>query len=109
MLIKGTVTITPNSSNTAQSFCYPYNTFNYSSVTYCSNSANQTPTLVAGATAGTYSASPSGLAINSVTGEINFATSTPGTYTVTNTLIPNLLPPASKCSNYLYKNCYYYS
>jgi gliding motility-associated-like protein len=91
----GSVTITPNINNTAQSFCYPYNTFNYSAVTYCSNSANQTPVLIAGATAGTYSASPSGLSIDSVTGEINFATSTPGTYTVTNTLIPTLLPPAT--------------
>ncbi|WMW77816.1 gliding motility-associated C-terminal domain-containing protein [Flavobacterium sp. 20NA77.7] len=91
----GSVTITPNANNTAQSFCYPYNTFNYSAVTYCSNSVNQTPVLVAGATAGTYSASPAGLSINSVTGEINFATSTPGTYTVTSTLIPTLLPPAT--------------
>ena len=91
----GSVTITPNANNTAQSFCYPYNTFNYSAVTYCSNSVNQIPVLLAGATAGTYSASPSGLSINAVTGEINFATSTPGTYTVTSTLIPTLLPPAT--------------
>ncbi len=91
----GSVTMTPNPNNTAQSFCYPYNTFNYSAVTYCSNSVNQTPVLIAGAVAGTYSASPAGLTINPVTGEINFATSTPGTYTVTSTLIPTLLPPAS--------------
>ncbi|WP_396198416.1 fibronectin type III domain-containing protein [Flavobacterium sp.] len=91
----GTVTMTPNPNNTAQSFCYPYNTFNYSAVTYCSNSVSQTPVLIAGAVAGTYSASPAGLTINSVTGEINFATSAPGTYTVTSTLIPTLLPPAS--------------
>jgi gliding motility-associated-like protein len=90
----GSVTMTPNPNNTAQSFCYPYNTFNYSAVTYCSNSVSQTPVLIAGAVAGTYSASPAGLTINSVTGEINFATSTPGTYTVTSTLIPTLLPPA---------------
>jgi hypothetical protein len=91
----GSVTMTPNPNNTAQSFCYPYNTFNYSAVTYCSNSVNQTPVLIPGAVAGTYSASPAGLTINSVTGEINFATSTPGTYTVSSTLIPTLLPPAS--------------
>ncbi len=91
----GSVTMTPNPNNTAQSFCYPYNTFNYSAVTYCSNSVNQTPVLIPGAVAGTYSASPAGLTINSVTGDINFATSAPGTYTVTSTLIPTLLPPAS--------------
>ena len=91
----GSVTMTPNPNNTAQSFCYPYNTFNYSAVTYCSNSVNQTPVLIPGAVAGTYSASPAGLTINSITGEINFATSAPGTYTVSSTLIPTLLPPAS--------------
>jgi gliding motility-associated-like protein len=91
----GSVTMTPNPTNTAQSFCYPYNTFNYSAVTYCSNSANQTPVLIAGAVPGIYSATPAGLTINSVTGEINFATSAPGTYTVSSTLIPTLSPPAT--------------
>ena len=90
----GTITIGANTTNTAQTACYTYNTFNYSAVTYCNSSANQTPTLVAGAVAGTYTASPAGLNINSTTGEINFLLSTPGTYTVTSTTIPALPPPA---------------
>jgi gliding motility-associated-like protein len=97
----GSITITPNPSNTAQSFCYPYNTFNYSAITYCNSSANQSPTLIAGAVAGNYSAvriedgSTTAMVINSTTGEINFAASQPGTYTVTSTLIPTLPAPAS--------------
>jgi len=97
----GTITITPNPTNTAQSFCYPYNTFNYSSITYCNSSANQTPVLIPGAVAGTYTSvrvsdgSTTAMVINSVTGEINFALSQPGTYTVTSTLIPTLPAPAS--------------
>jgi gliding motility-associated-like protein len=97
----GTITITPNPSNTAQSFCYPYNTFNYSSITYCNSSPNQTPTLLPGAVAGNYTAirvedgSTTAMVINPTTGEINFTTSQPGTYTVTSTLIPTLPAPAS--------------
>lgn len=90
----GTITIGANPTNTAQTACYTYNTFNYSAVTYCNSSANQTPVLVAGAVAGTYSASPAGLNINSTTGEINFSLSTPGTYTVTSTTLPSFPPPA---------------
>ncbi|WP_343635138.1 PKD domain-containing protein [Fluviicola sp.] len=56
-------------------------TFSYSSATYCSDAGNQTPTVV---DAGTFS-STSGLVINSTTGVIDLAASTPGTYTVTNT------------------------
>ena len=97
----GTITITPNPTNTAQSFCYPYNTFNYSATTYCNSAPNESPTLIAGAVAGTYSAvrvedgSTTAMVINPTTGEINFVLSQPGTYTVTNTLIPNLPAPAS--------------
>jgi len=90
----GAITIGANPTNTAQSACYSYNTFNYSAVTYCNSSANQTPVLIAGAVAGTYSATPSGLNINPTTGEINFSLSTPGTYTVTSTTIPTFPTPA---------------
>ncbi|SEQ22340.1 T9SS type B sorting domain-containing protein, partial [Flavobacterium urocaniciphilum] len=97
----GTITISPNPTNTAQSFCYPYNTFNYDDLTYCNNSPNETPVLIAGAVGGTYTAvrvedgSTTAMSINPTTGEINFAASLPGTYTVTSTLIPNLPAPAS--------------
>lgn len=67
------VTITVNDYDDA--------TFSYSQATYCSNAGDQTPTVV---DAGTFS-SGAGLSINSTTGIIDLAASTPGTYTVTNT------------------------
>ncbi|WP_313805394.1 choice-of-anchor J domain-containing protein, partial [Flavobacterium sp.] len=58
----------------------PEVTFSYVSV--CSGAANQLPTLATGfATGGTFS-STAGLSVDPSTGEINFATSTPGTYQV---------------------------
>ncbi|GGG58367.1 hypothetical protein GCM10011378_38140 [Hymenobacter glacieicola] len=60
--------------------------FSYASTSYCtSGTANPTPTLAAGATAGTFS-STTGLAVDATTGAINLSTSTPGTYTVTNSV-----------------------
>lgn len=56
-------------------------TFSYTQSTYCSNAGNQTPTVV---DAGTFSATPAGLSINSSTGVIDLAASTIGTYTITN-------------------------
>jgi hypothetical protein len=62
-------------------------TFTLPSTTLCAGStATLTPTLGAGATAGTFSASPTGLTLNATTGVVSAAGSTPGTYTVTNTL-----------------------
>lgn len=51
----------------------------------CTNGANLSPTLTVtpAATGGTYTATPAGLAVNPVTGIIDVATSTPGTYQVT--------------------------
>lgn len=68
-----TTAITVNPSHDA--------TFSYSSPAFCSNEVNPIPTVV---DAGTFT-STTGLVINSTTGEINLASSTPGTYTVTNT------------------------
>ena len=59
--------------------------FSYASASYCVGAANPTPALATGATAGTFS-STSGLVINASTGVINLATSTAGTYVVTNTV-----------------------
>ncbi|WP_321997891.1 MBG domain-containing protein [Draconibacterium orientale] len=50
---------------------------------YCTTSAPVSVNRTAGPAGGTYSAAPTGLSINSVTGEINTATSEPGNYTVT--------------------------
>lgn len=55
--------------------------FSYAQSAYCTNDANPTPTVT---TAGTFSATPAGLSINTSTGVIDLAASTPGTYTVSN-------------------------
>ncbi|UOQ75928.1 hypothetical protein MUN84_15015 [Hymenobacter sp. 5516J-16] len=60
--------------------------FSYASTSFCSGDAtNPTPALATGATAGTFSSTP-GLTINATTGAITLSSSTPGTYTVTNTV-----------------------
>ncbi len=57
--------------------------FNYSGGPYC-NEGTVSPATVTGT--GTFSAAPAGLVFNNTTtGEINLATSTPGTYTITYT------------------------
>ena len=54
--------------------------------TYCVNGGvNPSPTLTAGASAGAFT-STTGLSLNATTGAITLSTSTPGTYTVTNTV-----------------------
>ncbi|CCB68562.1 Protein of unknown function precursor; putative adhesin [Flavobacterium branchiophilum FL-15] len=60
-------------------------TFSYTGTPYCQNAANPSPTLATGSSAGVFS-STTGLSINSSTGLVNLASSTPGTYTVTNTI-----------------------
>jgi len=58
---------------------------NYSSTNFCENSTTETPTII-GLTTGIFSSTPSGLSLNTATGEINFTTSTTNSYTVTYTL-----------------------
>lgn len=60
--------------------------FTYSNTTYLQSEPNQLPTFPLGSVAGVFTATPDGLSINSSTGEINCALSTPGTYTITNTV-----------------------
>jgi large repetitive protein len=62
----------------------PNATIAYTGSPYCSNVVTATVTRV-GASGGTYS-STAGLIINATTGDINIATSTAGTYTVTYTV-----------------------
>jgi hypothetical protein len=64
----------------------PSANFTYASTSYCSNGTNPTPVFGAGASGGVFSAMPAGLSINSTTGEINLSASTPGTYTVNNSI-----------------------
>jgi hypothetical protein len=58
--------------------------FAYDFATYCTNQGTATPTI--SGSAGTFTASPSGLSINATTGAITLASSAAGTYTVTNTV-----------------------
>ncbi|WP_426062182.1 T9SS type A sorting domain-containing protein [Hymenobacter sp. B1770] len=65
----------------------PVATFSYGAASYCTSAATSVaPTLGAGASVGTFTASPSGLALNASTGGITLANSQPGTYTIINTI-----------------------
>ncbi|MFI5161763.1 MAG: PKD-like domain-containing protein [Sphingobacteriales bacterium] len=69
--------------------------FSYSPI-YCQSSGTFLPTFSAGASSGVFSASPIGLHfVNTSTGEIDPVQSTPGTYTVTNTIAASGSCPAS--------------
>jgi gliding motility-associated-like protein len=70
----------------------PVATFSYDSTTYCKSGLNPVLTLGLGSTAGVFS-STTGLSLNSSTGAIDLSTSTPGNYTITNTLAANTSCP----------------
>ncbi|MCB9223017.1 MAG: gliding motility-associated C-terminal domain-containing protein [Crocinitomicaceae bacterium] len=86
------VTVTPSAGTcvgTPTSFTLTVNplddpSFNYAQTSWCTVEAPMTPTIT-GTTGGTFSATPAGLSLNTTTGEITPATSTPGTYDVTYT------------------------
>lgn len=65
----------------------PIATFNYPDTPYCQSEVTAIPTFTGGGVAGTFSFTPAGLAINTTTGVIDLTNSTPGTYTVTNTIL----------------------
>jgi gliding motility-associated-like protein len=54
--------------------------------TYCANDPDPLPTYINGGSAGVFSAAPAGLSFNTGTGLVDLSASTPGTYTVTNTI-----------------------
>jgi gliding motility-associated-like protein len=65
----------------------PNAAFTYNATVYCQNSTNPSPVFTPLSTAGVFTASPAGLVFTSnKSGVINLKTSTPGTYTVTNTI-----------------------
>ncbi|KAA9325364.1 T9SS type A sorting domain-containing protein [Hymenobacter busanensis] len=63
----------------------PLASFSYAGTSYCTSGTNPAPAFGTGASAGTFS-SASGLSLNAATGVITLAASTPGTYSVTNTI-----------------------
>ncbi|NDP26352.1 MAG: HYR domain-containing protein, partial [Flavobacterium sp.] len=60
-------------------------TFSYTASPYCQSAANPLPTYSGGGLAGTFTSTSGLVFVNSSTGQVNLASSTPGTYTVTNT------------------------
>ncbi|WP_310391001.1 T9SS type A sorting domain-containing protein [Hymenobacter sp.] len=82
--VGGTCPSTATASVTVTSA--PLAAFSYASAAYCVGGApNPTPAFAPGASAGVFS-STAGLIINATTGALTLASSTPGTYTVTNTI-----------------------
>jgi gliding motility-associated-like protein len=67
----------------------PHANFSYTATPYCQGDADPSPTYSQSGSAGTFTSSPAGLVISATTGKITLATSTPGTYTVTNTVTGN--------------------
>ncbi|MDB4534794.1 hypothetical protein N9242_07970, partial [Vicingaceae bacterium] len=63
----------------------PLGAFSYTGTPYCSNGSDPSPTYSGGGVAGTFT-STAGLSITAGTGVVDLSASTPGTYTVTNTL-----------------------
>ena len=64
----------------------PVATFSYTGTPYCQNAANPSPTFSGGGVAGTFSSTAGLVFVSTATGQINLSASTPGTYTVTNTI-----------------------
>lgn len=64
----------------------PVATFNYATNPYCSSESNPLPSFTGGGTAGTFSSTSGLVFVNTLTGQVNLSGSTPGTYTVTNTI-----------------------
>ncbi|AYB32672.1 hypothetical protein D4L85_19750 [Chryseolinea soli] len=63
-------------------------TFNYAASPYCPNASNPSPTFTGGGVAGTFSSTTGLVFVSTSTGQVNLSASTPGTYTVTNTIAP---------------------
>lgn len=76
----------------------PVSTYNYSGSPFCSTSSNPLPTFSGGGVAGVFSSSAGLVFVNSNTGEINLSASTPGTYSVANTISPTGGCPVSTTS-----------
>ena len=80
----GCAAVTATSSITITTL--PVATFSYAASPYCQNAANPSPTFSGGGVAGTFSSTAGLVFVSTATGQIDLAASTPGTYTVTNTI-----------------------
>lgn len=67
----------------------PSASFSYSASPYCQNESNPLPTFSSGSSGGTFSSASGLVFVSNLTGEINLSASTPGTYTVMNTIAPS--------------------
>lgn len=91
--VPGTCPSTTNVNVTLTS--NPDASFTYAQGAYCSDATDPAPVFGTGASGGVFSASPSGLNINSNSGLIDLSASTAGTYTVTNNIAAVGSCPAS--------------
>ena len=64
----------------------PVATFSYTGTPYCKTATNPSPTFSGGGVAGTFSSTAGLVFVSTATGQVDLAASTPGTYTVTNTI-----------------------
>jgi hypothetical protein len=64
----------------------PVATFNYSGTPYCQDAANPLPGFSGGGVAGTFSSTPGLVFVSPATGQVDITSSTPGSYSVTNTI-----------------------
>jgi len=64
----------------------PSASFSYPASSYCTTGTDPLPVYPVGSSGGVYSATPAGLSVNPITGEVILSTSIPNTYTVTNTI-----------------------
>lgn len=89
----------PNSSNASITITNGFDAeFSYAGP-YCEGSSNPLPSHSTGSD-GTYSSTPAGLVfVSTSTGEINLLSSSPGTYTITNTI-----PASGGCSQATFNN-----
>jgi hypothetical protein len=91
---------TTTAVTTLQIFRATTATFSYATAAGCvGSSSSVTPTLAPGASGGTFS-STAGLTIDATTGAITLPTSTPGTYTVTNTVAASGCPGATATTTF---------
>jgi hypothetical protein len=82
---KGFIKIT-QTAGAVPTACCPFGNFAYSNTSFSKDGVNPSPVFTNNATAGVFSAVPTGLSINSTTGLINLARSPLGTYVVHNTI-----------------------